>query len=155
MAAIRSGSARAARRACVSMILACGLAGCTIAELRRDVDRTQSRIDEKQQVLQAGETRRDALEQERQRFVADLDGKRMSLDEMNRRLEQLQAQNRRASATTAQQQAQQRRLDEQIDKHRTEIAQLQKRDDVSDEDKRRRIEQLRQEIRKQLELQLH
>ena len=132
-----------------------GLGACTVAELRRDIDRTQARIDDKQQALAADEARRDALEQQRRGFVADLEARRMSLDEMNRRLAQLQADNRRIAATTAQQQAQQRRLDEQLAQQRAEIARLQAEGGGTDDDKRRRLERLRQELRRQLELQLH
>ena len=143
------------KRVAVVGVSLAGLAGCTIAQLQHDVNEREMRIADKERDLQEEGNRRSALQQEQQQLVADLDSKQMSLNDLSRRLERLQAENRRSNAVTVEQRQRKQRLDEQISKHRLELAQLQKRDDVSSEEKKRRIEDLKREIKKQIELQLH
>lgn len=143
------------RSAAAAAAALCCLAGCTISQLKQDVAQTQARIEDKQRALDASQVQQGELRQEQVRLASELGSRQLSLSELNHRLDQLQAANRRSMAATEEQREQKRRLDEQIRKHKQELAQIQAPNGLSDDDKRRRIEQLRQEIKKQLELQTH
>jgi len=128
--------------------------GCTVAQLKEDVNQSQNRIDEKQQVLQGEEVQQDALRREQQRLRRDIGSKQMSLDELHARLDRLQAENRRNAAVSQQQQEKKRRLDKELTDRKLEITQLQN-SDLSVAEKNRRIEALKRKIQQELDLGLH
>ncbi len=133
------------------------LSGCTVMEMRKDVQQREVRIESKAAQLKEADQQHDALKQRQVALVSDLNSRQMTLEDLQARLDQLQAQNRRVAASSDEQKARQRDIDRQIalqkqevERQKLDIARLEKTNAISDEKKRERIQALKNEIRKQL-----
>lgn len=149
------------RIAALGLCVAVSLAGCTVMEMRKDVEQREARLQVKQSELDQAEQQQTALKQRQSALIADLESRQMTLDDLQARLDQLKAENDRASATTGEQRARQRDLDSKIaqqrlaiERQKQEIAMLERKNALSADEKRKRIDYLKSEIRRQLELQL-
>ena len=149
------------RSSIVSLCFLCSLPGCTVMEMHQDVQERESRIEVKESMLAEAQKEQKALEERRSRLVSDLKTRQMTLDDLRARLDDLQMQNRRAATASEEQKSQQRELDRKIalqkrevERQKQEIVQLEKANALSEANKRQRIETLKSEIRKQLEVGL-
>lgn len=131
-----------------------GAAGCTIIDGQRQNQETAERIRGKEATLTREEQQQATLNAERQRLARDLANQRMTLDEVNARLDRLQQENERSAVATQEQRDRKNRLQQQIAARKAELAQLRNSNDLPDAEKTRRIETLKQQISQQLEFQL-
>jgi septal ring factor EnvC (AmiA/AmiB activator) len=132
-------------------------AGCgqsALLEMRRENTEAETRIATKQQELITEEDQRAALLREQKNLLAELDTKQMTLSELNAKLDTLRKDNARINADTAAQQKQKQSLELQLRKYQTEINGLQNNDRLSDNEKKKRIEELRKHIKAHFELLL-
>ena len=130
------------------------VAGCTVVEENRNLRAQEVRIDQKQVALNQEEAQQRQLRQRQQDLMRDLNNAKLSLDDLQRRIDELRAANARVAATTGQEQARQRRIDQELVSRRGEIGALNKRSDLPDAEKLKRIETLKRQIHDQLALQL-
>jgi len=133
------------------------LAACAqsaLMQIRSDNEAAQARIATKEQELKATEDQRAALLNEQKKLMSELETKPMTLDELNTKLENLRKENARIKTDTAAQQKKKENLELQIGKYNADIAALQKDNRLSDDEKRRRIEDLKKQISAHLKLML-
>ena len=125
-----------------------------LMQIRSDNDAAQARIATKEQELKATEDQRAALLNEQKKLMSELETKPMTLAELNAKLNALRTENARIKADTAAQQKQKEGLDLQIKKYQADVAALQKDNRLPDDEKRRRIDDLKKQISAQLKLML-
>jgi chromosome segregation ATPase len=121
-----------------------------LMQIRSDNEAAQARIATKEQELKATEDQRAALLNEQKKLMSELETKPMTLDELNAKLNALRTENARIKADTAAQQKQKESLDLQIKKYQADVAALQKDNRLPDDEKRRRIDDLKKQISAQL-----
>lgn len=125
-----------------------------LMQIRSDNEAAEARIATKEQELKATEDQRAALLNEQKKLMSELETKPMTLDELNAKLENLRKQNARIKTDTAAQQKKKESLELQIGKYKADIAALQKDNRLSDDEKKRRIEDLKKQISAHLKLML-
>src|SRR5271167_1935713 len=74
------------------------LNACTIAELQREEKADTEKVRQQTAAVQAEQARSDSLAQEQTQLTAELAQRQLSLNELNTRVEQLQAANARDAA---------------------------------------------------------
>ncbi|SAK63200.1 hypothetical protein AWB78_02122 [Caballeronia calidae] len=141
---------------CRSMIFAslliAALAGCTLVEQNRQIDATQGRIDTKTVQLTQAEQEQAALQQQMQSISTDLHQKQMSNKDLERRLAKLQAANQQAATDNDAQRARKRKLDAELTQDRAALAALSQNTTMDPFEQQRKIDQLKADIKKRLEL---
>lgn len=129
-----------------------GLSGCTVARLQSGVSEGEKHVRQTTAAISIEEAKGAALRTEIARLQADLKERQMSLDELHTILGQLQRNNTRAEEKTNGQRERRRQLDRQLKQCSTEFDALKQDSNMTDEEKKRKIEHLKKEIRKALEL---
>jgi len=137
-----------------SGLLFAACAQSALMQVRSDNEAAEARIATKEQELKATEDQRTALLQEQKKLMSELETKPMTLDELNAKLEDLRKENARIKTDTAAQQKKKEDLELQIRKYKADIAALQKNNRLSDDEKIRRIEDLKKQISEHLKLML-
>jgi septal ring factor EnvC (AmiA/AmiB activator) len=130
----------------------CLLAGCTVTKLKSDNERAVQQIDVKQQELIQARQQQAELEAERQRLVNDLRTRELTLAEIDTRLQELERRNNAAAATTEEQRRQKAQRQKVLVDAKAQIKSLERAPDLSAEAKARRLKEVREELRKTLEL---
>ena len=125
-----------------------------LMQIRSDNEAAEARIATKEQELKATEDQRAALLNEQKKLMSELETKPMTLDELNTKLENLRKENARIKTDTAAQQKKKESLELQIVKYKADIAALQKDNRLPDDEKKRRIEDLKKQISAHLKLML-
>lgn len=133
-------------------LLIAALAGCTLVEQNRQIDATQGRIDTKTVQLTQAEQEQAALQQQMQSISADLHQKQMSNKDLERRLAKLQAANQQAATDNDAQRARKRKLDAELTQDRAALAALSQNTTMDPVEQQRKIDQLKADIKKRLEL---
>lgn len=133
-------------------LLIAALAGCTLVEQNRQIDATQGRIDTKTVQLTQAEQEQAALQQQMQSISADLHQKQMSNKDLERRLAKLQAANQQAATDSDAQRARKRKLDAELTQDRAALAALSQNTTMDPVEQQRKIDQLKADIKKRLEL---
>jgi chromosome segregation ATPase len=131
------------------------LDGCTIAELQRQQRADTQRVQLKEANLHAEQERTDALNGQKEQLTAELSLRQVSLDELNARVDQLQAANARQYAANDAVRLERQRLIGNIQELNTQLTALRHSPDTATEQKQQRVEYLKQQIRAQLDLLLH
>ena len=134
------------------------LSGCgqsALTEMRREIDRREHRIQQKQIELEELERRDRALREEKERLLSEMESRKMTLDQLSRSLERLQRENARYRSETLRREGDRERLDSELSSFQERIEALRKADDTpGDAEKRKRIEALREEIETYLRIGL-
>ena len=147
-------------RAIFSLLIVClflVLAGCgqsALINLKHETNETEQRIAIKQRQLEDLENQKKILMEEKESVVSKLGTKEMTLNQLSESLDKLQRENDRIRADTDRQQKDKVSLEMQIQKYRDEIDALRNNKQLSDEEKRNRIEELKEKIRAYLEMGL-
>lgn len=144
-----------------TVLLVFGLSGCTVMQLRNEVKTDEERLAGKESQLKTEEDRKAQLEdrktqlqQDMERLQGDLAARQMSLDDLKLRLEQLQQANAATLAETNDQREKKRERAAKLQKHEREVVAIEQ-SDASVEEKQKRVQFLKEEIRKSLEILLH
>jgi chromosome segregation ATPase len=144
---------------CSVLFTGCGQSA--LLQMRRDNAATETRIATKEDQLKAQEDQRAALLREQKDLLSELDTNQITLKELDAKLDNLRKENARIKADSEAQQKQKESLESQItkmkgisEKYQTEINALQKNDRLSADEKRKRIDELRKQIKAHFELLL-
>jgi chromosome segregation ATPase len=133
----------------VSLILQ---SGCTIVQMRKDNADSQTRIDAKQQELNGLQATQSQLAAESARLNSDLQQRELNARELRTRLDELIAANAAAPASSPQQIADRQDRQRQLQAVREQAEALEQNGDLSDEQKRARLEALRAKTAQLLKL---
>ena len=126
--------------------------GCNSALLQTisENEETQQRLKSKSNELDSLNEQTRQLLLEKDKLVSDLSQKSMTLEELNARLEKLKLENSRIQATTDAEQQKKAALTERLTQYLEEINTLNGDPHLSIEAKEKRIKELKQQIREQL-----
>ncbi|SEL11481.1 hypothetical protein [Nitrosovibrio tenuis] len=138
----------------MAALMISGLCGCTVMQLRNEVKTDEVRLAGKEDELKIEEERQAQLQQEIEQLKSDLATRQMSLDDLKSRLTQLQRANDATPAQTKAQQDEKRDRAAKLLKHQKEVIAIE-RSGASLEEKQKRLQFLKEEIRKSLSLLLH
>lgn len=131
---------------------ACLLSGCTVTQMRADNERTTQQIGAKEQELRQAQQQQAELETERRRLSDDLRTRDLTLAEMSARLQELERRNAGAVAATEEQRRQKAQRQKALADAKAEVTALERAPGLSADAKATRLKQLREELRKTLEL---
>jgi site-specific recombinase len=138
--------------ACIAWlsVVAWSSPGCTVISQYNDVQSTQQRVNEKQTELANEEMLHAQLTGQMQQLSADLTNRKMSSDELDRRLVALQKQSDQLAATNAQEKQKTAQTRAQITQYRAELEAIKRDKTLSDAQANEQITALKEEIRKRL-----
>jgi septal ring factor EnvC (AmiA/AmiB activator) len=141
------------RRTCTTWLASlAALGGCTVAEIRKDNERIARNVGVKELELEQAQKQQAEIEQERQRLLNDLRMRDLTLAEMAARLQQLEQRNAAALAATEEQRREQARRQQALAEARAKVNALERAPALPADDKARRLEEVRRDLRKTLEL---
>ena len=147
---------RHARRV-AARLLSCmlvGMSGCTIVQMRNDLQDRHTRVEEKQQQLQDLQATQTELAAASDRLQDDLKRRELDARELRTRLDTLVSLNEAARVSSAQQRAQQEERRRQLQAVRRQAQALDQDTSVSAEEKQERLEALKEKTRKLLQILL-
>ena len=141
----------------VGMLASLLLAGCTITERREDITRMEQNIPLQEQYVLDLQRQNAALEAETKSLLAKLANQDVTITELSNGLDELIKQNGKLRVTTEAAKRRQQRVDSDLRGFQNQLSALrakpQEGDKQASEDaKRKRIEELKQEIQKYLKL---
>lgn len=139
-------------RAGAALLAACCATACTIDKMRAENVQRQQQIDAKEQDLQREEQARSALQAERLRLMDDLQSRELSISEMTQRLQQIRRLNAATAAATQAQREQKALREKQLNEAAGNVRALEQETSPNTEAKARRLEAVRRQLRKTLEL---
>ncbi len=128
------------------------LPACTIVQMRADNARQEQQVQSKEQELQRETQTQTRLQAERQRLLDDLRSRELTLDELKTRLEQLQRLNASMLATTQDEQRQKAAREQRLNEAASQINGVEHDSTLTPAAKAKRLEELRNQLRKTLEL---
>ena len=130
----------------------CLLAACTIAEMRAENDRREQQVQIKESDLQREQQAQAQLQVERQRLLADLKTRELTVSELKQRLAEMQRLNAQSAATTAEQAQKKARRTQQLNDAAAQVRTLEQDSTSSQEAKARKLEEVRRQLRSTLEV---
>ena len=131
-----------------------GLYACTVIQLKKDVESDEVRIANKEEELKTEEARQAQLREEITSLQKDLAIWQVLLDDLQSRLAQLRQANANTLARTGKESALKQRREIKLRAHQKELVNIQQ-SDVTIAEKNKKLEHLKEEIRKSLNLLVH
>jgi hypothetical protein len=131
-----------------------GVSGCTIVDMRSDLQDRQTRIDAKQQQLGDLNATQTQLAAESDRLKDDLQRRELDASELQTRLDRLIALNEAAQVASAQQRAQQEERRRQLQAVRQQAQALDQDKSLSDAEKQKKLDALKEQTRGMLQILL-
>lgn len=135
-------------------VLTSALCACTVMQLKKDVEQDEARVAGKEGELKSEEARQAQLREEIARLQEDLSTRQVSLDDLQSRLEQLRRANANTLDATQEQRVRKQRREVKLKTHQKELVKIQQSDATITE-KKKKLEHLKEEIRKSLNLLMH
>ncbi|MGH8762399.1 MAG: hypothetical protein ACREUR_04115 [Nitrosospira sp.] len=135
-------------------VLTSALCACTVMQLKRDVAQDEARVAGKEGELKTEEVRQAQLREEIAQLQEDLATRQVSLDDLQARLAQLQRANANTPDVTKEQRALKQRREVKLKSHQKELIKIQQ-SDATIAEKKKKLEHLKEEIRKSLNLLMH
>lgn len=135
--------------ALVTAAALCGT-GCTVISQYQDVQSTQQRVNAKEAELADEERLQADLHNQMKQLSADLANRKMTSDELDRRLAALQKRNDQLAATNAQERQKTAQARAELAQYRAQLEALQRNTSPDDDQTRAQITALKDEIRKRL-----
>lgn len=120
--------------------------------MHRENEERADRIVVKEEELNYLEDENRRLLEKRDDLLASLDNKKMTLSELYENLEELRLENARLLARNEKQRLRKNQIEEKIRAYQDQIMALKEGNRVSEEEKRKRIAALKQQIRNYLEI---
>jgi septal ring factor EnvC (AmiA/AmiB activator) len=130
------------------------LSGCTIVQMRSDLQERQTRIDAKQEQLQSLRATNAQLAAESDRLRGDLQQRELNASELHARLDRLIQLNEAAKASSAQEQAEQAERRRQLQAVSRQAQALDQATGMSEEEKQEKLTALRAKTRDLLKILL-
>jgi len=123
--------------------------GCQSALLStvRENERSEQRINEKEQDLQYLENQNTKLTEEKQRLLSELDNKELTLNGLYSRLDDLEKENALIEADTSSQKKQRQNFKKQIKTYKYQINAVKNNNQLSVQEKQKKIEALKKEVK--------
>lgn len=146
MIGYRAANARSLLTVALLMFTLCA---CTVIQLKKDVEKDETRIANKEEDLKTEEVRQGQLREEITQLQKDLTTRQVSLDELRSRLTKLQQTNAATPGTTKEQRVLQQQREINLKVHQGELAKIEQ-SGLSVEEKKKRLAHLKEEIRKSL-----
>lgn len=143
-----------ARRSLAPALVLAALSGCTIVQMRSDLQERQTRIDAKQQQLESLRATNAALAAESDRLRGDLQRRELDADELHARLDRLIQLNEAAQASSAQEQAAKQERRRQLQAVSRQAQELDRDTGLTAEEKQQRLTALREKTRDLLKILL-
>ncbi|MGH8683906.1 MAG: hypothetical protein ACREUM_01000 [Nitrosospira sp.] len=134
--------------------LTSALCACTVIQLKKDVEKDEVRVAGKEDELKTEEARQAQLREEISQLQEDLATRQVSLDDLQSRLAQLQRANANTPDVTKEQRALKQRRETKLKSHQKELVKIQQ-GDATIAEKKKKLEHLKEEIRKSLNLLMH
>ncbi len=135
-------------------VLTSALCACTVMQLKKDAEQDEARVVGKEGELKTEEARQAQLRGEIARLQEDLSTRQVSLDDLQSRLEQLRRANANTPDVTQEQRALKQRREVKLKAHQKELVKIEQSDATITE-KKKKLEHLKEEIRKSLNLLMH
>ena len=145
---------RMARRSLALALALAALSGCTIVQMRSDLQARQSRIDAKQQQLQSLRATNAQLAAESDRLRGDLQQRELNANELHQRLDRLIQLNEAAQASSAREQAEQQERRRQLQAVNRQAQELDRDTGLTPEEKQQKLAALREKTRDLLKILL-
>lgn len=123
-------------------------------QLKKDVEADELRVATKEEEIKTQEARQASLQEQIASLRKDLETRQVTMEDLQSRLAQLQQANMNTHARTQEQQTLRRRREIKLTAHQKELADIQQ-SDATIEEKKRKLEHLKEEIRKSLNLLVH
>lgn len=136
------------------LMFAAALGGCAIQELRQEVVTRQHGVETKQRELDTLERTQAELSAERDRLLADLQGRELNAAQLKARLEQMRRINDAAPVRTPEERRQRETRARQLDEAARKAQALEHGAAPSQQEKQKRLQQLKDETSKMLRLLL-
>lgn len=133
-------------------LTACG--SSALMELRHENVATEERIGKKVQELEYLQNQQKLLLEKQKNLLSDLKTQQITLNELEAELENLREANARIKVESGGQRKKKEDLELQLRRYQEEIDALRSNDRLSDEEKRKRIKDLEEQIRTDLEFML-
>lgn len=138
----------------VLAFLTSALCACTVIQLKKDVGEDEIRVAGKEGDLKSEEARQAQLGEEIAQLQEDLATRQVSLDDLRSRLAQLRWANANTQNATKEQRALKQRREVKLKAHEKEVVKIQQ-SDASIAEKKKKLDHLKEEIRKSLNLLMH
>ena len=149
----RRAPRRRVARGSLALALA-ALSGCTIVQMRSDLQTRQTRIDAKQEQLQSLRAQNAELAAESDRLRGDLQQRELNANELHARLDQLIRLNEAAQASSAPERAQQQERRRQLQKVSQQARELDQDTGLTPQEKQEKLAALRAKTRDLLKILL-
>lgn len=143
---------RMARRSLAFVLAA--LSGCTIVQMRSDLQARQTRIDAKQEQLQSLRAQNAELAAQSDRLRGDLQQRELDANELHARLERLIRLNEAAQASSAQERARREERRRQLQTVSRQAQELDQATGLTPQEKEERLAALRAKTRDLLKILL-
>jgi hypothetical protein len=134
------------------LALAVAVGGCALQQMKAENERREGDVRAKKTELSRLEDANRAVQAERTRLMDDLRTRQLTASEMEQRLQALKRLNADSRADTPEQQRQQATRERQIDEAVNQVRSTREDPAASQEAKARRLEEVRRQLRKTLEL---
>lgn len=123
------------------------LHGCTLQEMKKDTGEREERIKYKESELLDLKSQEADLQAQKQQLVSDLQNERSDLDRLSVQLKELQRRNDAIKSENAARRREQQELSKRLKSYQQDVAALKKRTDLPDAKKKKRIQELNEEIK--------
>lgn len=143
------------KRAGIAAILTLVLEGCFFDRVQRSEEDDIQRVEQKQATLQTEQYRAAVLDQKEDQLANEMGFRELSLQELNDRIERINADNGREISNNEAKRLQYQALLAQLHETNQRLSSLQQGDPAHLEQKRDQIASLKTRLREQLDLLLH
>lgn len=143
---------------CLLMILSFAMAivviGCESAllNMRKDSEQRQIRIQDKERELQDLQAQQSELWEKQNRLLSDLKKKQMDQGALSARLDELRRDNAQLNAVTESQKKEKAAVDARLKGYQQELASLKNAPGTTEEQKKKKIKELKRQIALYLEM---
>jgi septal ring factor EnvC (AmiA/AmiB activator) len=128
------------------------LAACALTQMQREIPQKEHSIYVKESELRDLEDQQKKLAEEKQRLRSEIDSKRMTADDLYAKLDNLRRENARIKASTDQQRDQKKSFEMRVRQYMSQINALKNNAQLPEEEKKRRIQELKDQIKLYLQM---
>jgi chromosome segregation ATPase len=126
------------------------LQGCALKQLEKESGEREQRIKYKEEELLRLQSQEQELRAEKERTLADLQKQQGDLDQLSAQLAELEKKNKSIKAGNDTRRHEQQELSKTLKSYQQQIAALKKQTDLSEAAKKKKIEELNQQIKEYL-----
>ncbi|HJV64619.1 MAG TPA: hypothetical protein VJ550_02680 [Geomonas sp.] len=128
--------------------------GCAVMNMKQENEQREVRVQAKEQQLQQLQREEAALNADKRRLLSEIQEGHADADRLEARLSGLRQENAKLKAETERQKSQKQALDKRLKKYQQELSALRSDKSLSDQQKRKEIDELKEQIRLYLMMEL-